>query len=278
MYKYIHWLATGVLVLSISACNIGVTAPPAEDKLTAAPTAASGVEATATVAATEAGPTDDPTTVSGGTSNACDNPYLPVVAGATWEYNLTGPISDTFTHTILSVESDSFTEQDAFASGVTRQGKWQCDNGALIALNPASGSSANVSTEGVSVDFETTDQSGVTLPATINAGETWSQALTLEGTQTISGTSFPASNQFTNDCTALGIESVTVPAGTFDAMRVECQGNMNITVAMDPNNPVSTSLALTNVYWYAENIGMVKNTTSSPGINSTIELVSYNIP
>jgi hypothetical protein len=33
IYKYIHWLAAGALALSISACNIGVAAPPtpAED-------------------------------------------------------------------------------------------------------------------------------------------------------------------------------------------------------------------------------------------------------
>jgi hypothetical protein len=211
-------------------------------------------------------------------SNACDNPYQPVVVGATWDYKLTGPLADTFTHTILSVESDGFTEQDTFASGVTRQGKWQCDNGNLIALNPSGGNSANVSTEGVSVDFETKDLSGVTLPASINPGDTWSQSLTLEGTQTISGTSYPASNKLTSDCTAIGVESVTVEAGAFDAMRVECQTDMNITIALDPNNPISSPLSLKNIYWYVEDIGMVKNTTSGSGIESTIELVSYNIP
>ena len=93
--------------------------------------------------------------------------------GATWDYKITGPVSDTFTHTILSVESDGFTEQDQFGTGVTRQGKWQCDDGNLIALNPSGGSSASVSTEGVSVDFETTAQGGVTLPASLTAGDTW---------------------------------------------------------------------------------------------------------
>ena len=67
-------------------------------------------------------------------------------------------------------------------------------------------------------------------------------------------------------------------AGTFDAMRVECQTDMNITVALDPNNPISTPLSLTSINWYAEDVGLVKTSTSSPGLESTTELVSYNIP
>jgi hypothetical protein len=272
-YRYIQWLIVAVLVLTIPACSPSSTPPPVADA-----TQSVEGESSPTAAATEVSVTEALTTAPPESAGACDNPYLPVVAGATWNYKLTGTVSDSFTHTILSVESDSFVEQDQFGTGVTRQGTWQCDNGDLIALNPTTGSSANVSTEGVSVDFETTAQSGVTLPATINPGDTWTQSLTLEGTQTISGISYEASNQFSNSCTAVGIESVTVEAGTFDAMRVECQTDMNISIALDPNNPISTPLSAKNIYWYAEDIGMVKNTTSGIGIESTIELVSYNIP
>jgi hypothetical protein len=272
IYKYIHWLAAGVLVLSISACNLGnaATQTPQDNSTISTP-------ATET-SPTEVSATEAPTTLPSESSGGCDNPYFPIVGGATWNYKLTGPVSDTYTHTILSVESDSFTEQDEFGTGVTRQGTWQCDNGDLIALNPTTGNSASVTTEGVSVDFETKDLSGVTIPASINAGDTWSQSLTLEGTQTINSTSYAASNQLTSNCTAIGIESVTVEAGTFDAMRVECQTDMNITIALDPNNPISTPLSLTGINWYAEDVGLVKSSTSSPGLESTTELVSYNIP
>lgn len=272
-YKYIHWLMVAVLVLSIPACSLGSTPPPVADA-----TQSVVSESSPTAAATEVSVTEALTTAPPESAGACDNPYLPVVAGATWNYKLTGTVSDSFTHTILSVESDNFVEQDQFGTGVTRQGTWQCDNGNLIALNPTTGSSANVSTEGVSVNFETTAQSGVTLPAAITPGDTWTQSLTLEGTQTISGISYAASNQFSNGCTAIDIESVTVEAGTFNAMRVECQTDMNLSIALDPNNPISTLLSAKNIYWYAEDIGMVKNTTTGTGIESTIELVSYNIP
>lgn len=278
IYKYMYRLVAATLVLSLSACNLGSPAPQATEEDTTAPTTETTEVSPTEISATEPSTTAPTTAPESAGAGACDNPYLPVVAGATWNYKLTGPIPDTFTHTILSVESDGFTEQDEFTSGVTRQGQWRCENGNLIALNPTGGSSATVSTEGVSVNFETTAFSGVTLPATINPGDTWSQSLTLEGTQTISGTSYAASNQFTSDCTAVGIESVTVEAGTFDAMRVDCQIEMNISVALDPNNPISTPLSMQGSNWYVENIGMVKNATTSPGLDSTTELVSYNIP
>lgn len=210
-------------------------------------------------------------------SGACDNPYLPVVEGATWSYNLAGPIPDTYVHSILSVEADGFTEQDVFGTGVTRQGKWKCEQGNLIALTPSGGGSANVETEGVTVDFQTTSLEGVTLPASINPGNMWTQSLLLEGTQTINGETFPASNQTTQVCTAVGLESVTVPAGTFDAMRVDCQITMILSLGMsDP--PTQMTLDLSNSNWYATNIGLVKTVSTGEGLDSVIELVSYSIP
>jgi len=264
--NFFYWLAVSMTTLCVAGCAAANNANP---NSTQAPENTPAAE-TPTVAA----PTDAPPVAS----NACSNPYMPIVAGATWDYKLTGPISDTFKHTILNVESDSFTEQDEFGTGVTRQGKWQCDNSNLIALNPSAGGSASVSTEGISVDFQTKDLSGVTIPAEINPGDTWTQALTLEGTQTINNLSFPASNKFSSNCKAIGVESVTVEAGTFDAMRVECENAMDITISLAENTPSNTVLTFTNIVWYAQNVGMVKTSTSGMGLDSTIELTSYNIP
>lgn len=267
-------LLMSVVILSLLACSPAAspetvpTQPPAATGNVAPP-------ATETQIVNEA-PTDTP--LPAPEVQACDNPYMPIVVGATWNYKLTGPLPDTFTHSILSVENNSFVEQDVFGAGVTRQGTWNCENGNLIALDPPSGASANVSTENnVSVDFETTALSGVTIPATINAGDTWSQSLTLEGTQTINGTSFPASNQLTSDCKAIGIESVTVEAGTFDAMRVECQTTMNISITMG-DAPVQSTLNLAGTNWYVEGVGLVKTLTTGMGFDSTTELISYSIP
>ena len=133
------FLASTALLASMLACNLGVPAPTDSD---AAQTPETGNPQTGPV--TEAANVPD--------ASACANPYLPIIVGATWNYNLTGPENDTFTRSILAVNADGFTEQDVFGVGVTRQGEWKCENGNLVALNPSGGGSASVSAEGTSVD------------------------------------------------------------------------------------------------------------------------------
>lgn len=261
--KTSYLIAGGILVLSMLACNLGNGPVP-------------GGTPSPEGTPNESTPTPEATADnSPSSSGACANPYLPVIAGAAWNYKLTGSVSDTFTRSIISVEASGFTDQDVFGRGVTRQGKWNCENGNLIALNPSEGGSASISAENISVDFQTTELSGVTIPATVNAGDTWTQTTTLEGTQTINGTQMPAKNQVANTCKAIGVESVAVEAGAFDALRVECQTVMNITITMQ-GNPIQTNLTINATNWYAENIGLVKTVTTGERLNSTIELVSYN--
>ncbi len=257
-------LATCILTLAMLACNLGK-----------APSATQVPQTNTNQSTPQA--TEAPTTAPAQTVSACDNPYLPVIVGATWNYKLTGPVPDTYTHTILSVASDSFSEQDVFGVGVTRKGNWHCDSGNLTALNPPSGSSGTVDSKNIQVDLQTKDFSGVTLPVKINAGDAWSQSLDLEGTETINGTASPASNKLKMDCKASGVESVTVTAGTFNAMRLDCTTETHITVQM-ANNPVDITLTITNTNWYAENVGLVKSLTTGLGFESTVELLSYNIP
>lgn len=261
---YVISIAT--LVLAMLACNLGSPAP-ADTTPSEAPSSG-GTESTPAPVNEAAAPPS---------VGACDNPYMPVILGATWNYSINGPVPDTYVHSILSIEADGFSEQDVFGTGVTRQGQWKCENGNLVALNPTGGGSASVNAEGTSVDFQTTALEGVTLPASLNPGDSWSQSLTLEGTQTINGESFPVSNQVTQACTAVGNESVTVPAGTFDAMRVDCKVDMNITIDMS-GSPFTTPIALNNTNWYALKVGLVKTVSTGSGLDSTTELTSYLIP
>jgi len=262
--KFLVAAAGIALLLSILACNLGTSQDPFEP---IPPTVSQGLTESALTAET-------PANNAGG---ACSNPYMPVIAGATWNYKLTGPVPDTFTKSIISIEASSFTDQDAFGSGVTRQGKWNCENGNLTALNPSGGDSANVSAEGVSIDFQTTELSGLTLPATINTGDAWEQTLTLEGTETINGTAIPAKNQVANTCKAVGVESVTVEAGTFDAMKVECVTIMNLEIVMN-DSPIQNTMTINGTSWYAEKIGLVKTASLGTGFETATELTSYIIP
>ena len=147
----------------------------------------------------------------------------------------------------------------------------------MKALNPSNGASASVNTENVAVDFQTTASSGITLPAAIRPGDAWEQTLTLEGSQTVNGLEMPAKNEFKNMCKAAGLESVTVEAGTFNAMRVDCATTMSLSLNMQ-GVPLDMTLNLNGTNWYAENIGLVKSITSGEGVESVIELLSYSIP
>lgn len=257
-----HWIAAAVLLASILACNLGSTPG---STTTGSPSG-------------DSSPTEAPAQSSTGASDACTNLLMPIKAGATWNYKLTGNISDTFTRSIVSTDGSSFTDQDVFGNGVSRQGKWNCDNGNLIALNPSEGGSASVSTDAsVAVDFQTTELSGVTMPGVVNPGDTWTQSTTLEGIETINGVEIPAKNQFSNTCTAIGKESVTVEAGTFDAMHLDCKVDMTITITMNGQD-IQTPINLNSSSWYAENIGLIKTVSTGTNLDSTIELVSYSIP
>jgi hypothetical protein len=212
-------------------------------------------------------------------SGACANAYYPAIAGATWTYSLTGAVSDTFTRSVTAVTSDGFTDQDVFGTGTTRTGQWKCDAGSLIGLNPSSGgASANVQAAGVNANFQTTAMDGISFPANFASGATWSQSFTIEGTQNINGQDILSRNQTANNCTAGASESVTVPAGTFTALRVDCQTAMTITVVMN-GSEIPTSLNMTSASWYAQGVGMIKSVSNlADGSISTIELTTYHFP
>ncbi len=255
-------LTVTVLVFSILACNFGTLSPA---------TTPSGGGLTPS-GASSAAPT------IGGAPGACANPLYPVVPGATWNYSMTGDVTSDFTRSITDVKADGFTDQDIFSSGVTRTGEWRCDNGALTALQPEAAVSGSVQTQNLNAQFHTTQNSGVTLPANVRPGDTWTQNVTIEGTVPVGGQNADAKNAAAINCTAAASESVTVKAGTFDAVRTDCKVDMQITITMNGVD-VPTSLSSTSTAWYAPGVGMVKTVTAvTSGPGSTIELAAYQIP
>src|SRR5260221_7336464 len=79
-------LATCILTLAMLACNLGKA--PSATQVPQTNTNQSTPQATET-----------PTTTPAQPVSACDNPYLPVILGATWNYKLTGQVQDTYTDT-----------------------------------------------------------------------------------------------------------------------------------------------------------------------------------
>jgi hypothetical protein len=189
-----------------------------------------------------------------------------------------GPTS--YTDTISSVEGDSFVLTTTFED-ITRTQRWSCGPDGLVALD-FGGASAALALADLQADFNTTEATGITLPAAISQGDRWSQTFTLEGTQTLPGDqTADVTGQVQYDATASGLESATVSAGTFEALRVDSTSTMNITVQMS-GITVPTTIVGTTVQWYAPNVGMVRSIEKSnifgTEVEVTSELTGYSLP
>jgi hypothetical protein len=198
-----------------------------------------------------------------------------VKVGATWNYNVTGITSATDVRTIQTVAADGFTDQNVFSNGITLPGQWKCSNGALTAMDPFStipaGSSAKQSLHTDSVD-------GTGLPAGTKPGDSFSLTYHMSGSLTENGTTSPLTEVVSETCAADNMLSVTVAAGTFDALHLTCQVSLTITTTIQgtTGQPIISNSTIQR--WFAKGVGLVKSMdTSSAGVRTT-ELASYKIP
>ena len=259
--RFIHTLSFVTILLSLLACNLGQSISSGNPSETGSSDSPAG------------NPAGDASAGSG----ACANLLYPVKAGATWTYQFSDSTLGGFTRSINSVSAEGFKDQDVFTKGITRTGEWKCNAGALTALQPDSGPTASVQNASVQADFKTTSMDGVTLPAAVKAGDTWSQNFVLEGIETIHTLQIKARNATALSCTAGGTESVTVKAGTFNAVRADCKTDITITMTMNGSD-VPTRISTTSTSWYAPAVGLVKTDSLLNNTHITMELTAYHIP
>jgi len=212
----------------------------------------------------------------------CSNPLYPVKAGATWTYastdSLTGGYS--FTDTITDVRDDGFTLTSQFDNLVRTQ-EWACRPEGLASLTFGGGAAAGLSTSGVQMDLTTSNVQGVNLPKTVNPGDQWPYSLDFEGNMEISGTTANVKGTGSSTFNAIGEESVTVPAGTFNAMKIHVELVLDMQITFSGVN-TPAQFANSSDMWFAPDVGWIKSTSSGDIMgttyNETIELQSYNIP
>jgi hypothetical protein len=130
---------------------------------------------------------------------------------------------------------------------------------------------ANVSFAQISnFEYETLDYEGVIMlpEEEWETGATWSTRYVVKATATIEGMTLDTQMDIVLDHNLAAFEEITVPAGTFDAARVDSTGTFKLTdpVAMEINFPYSI--------WYAEGIGMVRVYGENEFGTSRVELAS----
>ena len=212
----------------------------------------------------------------------CANAYYPARQGATWNYKSTGsPAGDySFTDTITSVRSDGFTLSTQF-NNLTRTQEWACKPEGLVALQFGGAPAALLNAQSMQFDVQASNVNGVTFPSQIKPGDQWQHSLDLQGNVTVANQSAAAKGNAVNNFTAVGMESVTVPAGTFDAMKIQVDTTVNLNASYKGLSlPVKFTASYT--YWFAQGVGWVKasGTGSAVGtsFSETTELQSYNMP
>lgn len=296
--RAVIWLALLLALLALAAC--GGDAPADEATLAtevAAPTEAVAeavAEATAEPAAvptdvpptavpTEAvaeptptpAPADDTVALPAGD---CSNPFYPVVEGRTLRYANNIPGLGVTEHTIThsDVTDTSFTATTDLGEGNVLTQTWTCSGEGL--LQPEF--SQLPTGEDVTLTIEFVESSGLTIPAAdqFEVGATWTTRYVANATLSDSGAGEMLMEQTTElTHTVVGAETVTVPAGEFEAMRVETAGNVSAVTTVGGVSVPPTEFPLNFVSWYVEGVGLVRQEWTDlmgAGSAATTELVA----
>jgi hypothetical protein len=225
-------------------------------------------------------PTPVPTPDKGAISEGgCTNRYIPVVLNANWMYQSTGsPRGEhTLTETLSDVRADGFTITTDYGSA-TKAFDWSCMPEGLRVFgsgnNPAQGLSVDANQWQLDVTIKSAE--GVTLLAKANPGDSWNERYEFEMSGDIAGNAIVSSGVASSTYEFLGEESITVPAGTFQAIKIRSVTKEDIqTAAAGPGATVSNEYQ--TIFWFVEGVGRVKSETTG-SYTETIELESYSIP
>ncbi len=275
-------LAIAVLLM-ISACG-GSTLPDAEptdlpEITESAPVATLATDAPAPTelpAATEAPPTDIPPTepapeptdapttepVSNVAGGNCVNPYFPVTDGRTLVYQSSDPLGGSTTYSITYGN----TSDGGFTATFALEGQpepltleWVCTEEGLLSPNLSS-----MLGEATGLEIEVLEASGVTLPAAdeMEIGATWSANYAMRMVFSDESIGSMVMNQtISNSSEIVGRESVTVPYGTFDALRIETSGTVEVAMDLDGTPMPAPGIEINSTTWYVDGIGMVREET-----------------
>ena len=220
--------------------------------------------------------------IAGTEGGFCTNTYYPVRQGATWIYKSTGgPAGEySFTDTISAVRPDGFTLSTQVGD-ITRSQDWTCTAEGLTALQLGGAPAAMLNSQNIQLNLNVGNITGLTFPSQVNPGDQWQQSMDVSGTVTTFNQEAAATGALEMSFNAIGNESVTVPAGTFDALKVIVSVSMNVDATYEGISlPVSVTGDYT--YWFAPGVGWVKasGTGSMLGnsFRETTELQSSSIP
>jgi hypothetical protein len=188
-------------------------------------------------------------------TSLCDNQYFPNSTGDTWEYSGTNSAigSYTRTDTVTNSSTQAFSLKTTL-SDVTYPVTYTCYSTGLTVTDPVQQyAGALLSGPNAPVNVKLTSNSGISLPAKINPGDTWQQTADWEA----SSQDLNLNGRFVFDYTAVGYESVTVPFGTFNALR------MDTTIRIEVSGFRILAGTYTTTTWMVPEVGIIKSEGAS---------------
>ena len=131
--------------------------------------------------------------------------------------------------------------------------------------------------------FETLSQEGVFLPKDLRVGSEWDTTYAVEGkftTPAMGNQPVNMKQSIAMQQKALAEESVTVPAGTFTAIKIEQKTTVTIdfgaNAIMQQFASQMPPITTTNYLWLVKGVGMVKSESVYQGETSRVEAISIN--
>ena len=204
----------------------------------------------------------------------CNNSFFPNREGASWEYAGSNTVLGAYTRTdtITASTADAFTLETR-STGGTYAVNFACTSAGLAAADPIQQyAGAILSNPDMPVHVKLVGLEGVSLPAKISPGDAWQQSADWEA----SSPDLNLKGRFIFEYTALDYENITVPYGTFDALRIDVTIRIQLSSLHIPAGSYTIS------QWMAPGVGTIKSQGAShvPRVefSDTMELTHFVSP
>lgn len=266
------------IMLVVAACGSTDTGSDTNGATTAAtdssvPATTSSTSPPTTATTTTTAAPETSTTTSAPALATCDHPYFPARDGASWTWeNLDGDLAVWRIVTTSDDGTEATMEADLTSpeGGITATVNLVCGDFGISAPElaitglPAGAEVTQITEEGVWL-----------IPADqLTEGATWMSLVTISAD--LPGDIAFEIERVTN-YTVLGFEDVTVPAGTFSAIKIRAEVALNIDVG---GRTIQNERV--DIFWFSGGVGLVKEASEvakeggKPEFSS--ELVEYILP
>ena len=160
--------------------------------------------------------------------------------------------------------------------------EWLCKGDGLTPTELGAADATSMLAFDKFTDLTAANVSGFALPPVITPGAEWNYALDIQGIEKAKGgTPATMTGRVAVNYIGGNKESVTVPAGTFEAYAIEVNTVIDFNV-VSGGNTVKLSVNSTYTVWYAPGVGWVKASgfgkLGGQDYVETIVLDSYTIP